>query len=244
MTHEPKQLLLAHRGYCAIAPENTRLSFDCALLFGFDGIELDVHLTLDGEVVVIHDETTDRTTLSSATIATSTLAQLQKLDYGAFFKQSVPFQTLMTLDDFLVAYLNVPSFQVINIEIKTDITHYHGIETKIHQIAAKYPQAYQKIIFSSFNFESLKILHQLDRRWKLGFLFWTKTQLQAVDPKQLQQICHYLHPWTDLYDQLRTEILALQKPICLWTIKSQKMFDKYRSDPYVVAQIANYQFRK
>ena len=162
MSH--KQLLLAHRGYCAIAPENSKLSFETAALYGFDGIELDVHLSQDGEVVIIHDETTDRTAHSHARIEHSTLAQLQKLDVGAFFKHSVPTQTIMTLKQFLDDYLDLPTFEVINIEIKTDITHYVGIEAKIHEIASQYPNAFNKIIFSSFNFESLKILHNIDSR--------------------------------------------------------------------------------
>lgn len=54
-------LLLAHRGCCALAPENSQLAFDLVSLFGFGGMELDVHQTADQQLVIIHDETTART---------------------------------------------------------------------------------------------------------------------------------------------------------------------------------------
>ena len=76
---------LAHRGASARAPENTLESFRLAMEAGAGGLELDVHMTLDGEIVVIHDPTVDRTTNGSGAVARMTLDEIQGLDAGYRF---------------------------------------------------------------------------------------------------------------------------------------------------------------
>lgn len=78
-------LLVGHRGACEVAPENTLVSFARALDDGADVIELDVRLTADGHVVVIHDETVDRTTNGQGRVAALTWDALRRLDAGAWF---------------------------------------------------------------------------------------------------------------------------------------------------------------
>ena len=80
-----KPLLIGHRGYSSIAPENTKLSFDAALLYKFDGLEIDVHQTKDNQIVVIHDETVDRTSNGSGSIKDMTLEELRKLNFASKF---------------------------------------------------------------------------------------------------------------------------------------------------------------
>jgi len=77
--------LVAHRGGARLAPENTLASFDGAAALGADVIELDVRLTTDGEVVVFHDETTERITGTPGAVAGRSLAQLRALDAGFAF---------------------------------------------------------------------------------------------------------------------------------------------------------------
>ncbi len=77
--------LIAHRGYSSEAPENTTEAFDLALKHGFNNFELDAQLTRDGEVVVIHDETVDRTTNGHGAVRDLTLAEIKSLDAGAWF---------------------------------------------------------------------------------------------------------------------------------------------------------------
>jgi glycerophosphoryl diester phosphodiesterase len=79
-------LVFAHRGGCALAPENTIAAFDRGVAVGADGVELDVHLSRDGTVVVHHDDTLDRTTSDSGPLAARTAAELSRIDAGhAFF---------------------------------------------------------------------------------------------------------------------------------------------------------------
>jgi glycerophosphoryl diester phosphodiesterase len=77
--------IVCHRGANAIAPENTLPAFECALAAGFNFIELDLHITADGEIVVIHDPMLERTTDGSGPVTKKTLAELRLLDAGAWF---------------------------------------------------------------------------------------------------------------------------------------------------------------
>ena len=94
MTHRPGHpymagapLLFAHRGGALLAPENTLEAFAEAVeRWGADVLEMDVHLTRDGELVVIHDATVDRTTDGSGPVRSFSLAALQELDAGARFR--------------------------------------------------------------------------------------------------------------------------------------------------------------
>ncbi len=80
-------LLVGHRGACAVAPENTMPSFERALQDGADIVEADVRLSADGEVMVFHDATVDRTTNGSGRVAEMTCAELQALDAGEWFDE-------------------------------------------------------------------------------------------------------------------------------------------------------------
>jgi glycerophosphoryl diester phosphodiesterase len=101
--------VFAHRGGCALGPENTITAFERGLAAGADGLEMDVHLSSDGVVVVHHDETLDRTTNGSGPIAARTAAELARLDAGD--NLGVP-----TLRDVLRRFPAVP----IIIELKVD----------------------------------------------------------------------------------------------------------------------------
>jgi glycerophosphoryl diester phosphodiesterase len=84
----PRPLVLAHRGGCALGPENTMLAFERGRAAGADGFEIDVRLAADGEVVVIHDATLDRTTDARGSVSSLTAAQLAKVDAAHWFDPS------------------------------------------------------------------------------------------------------------------------------------------------------------
>jgi len=83
----PRPLVIAHRGASGIAPENTLEAFDLAVALGADGVEFDVQLSADGYPVVIHDARVDRTTNGSGNVSRLPLAELQRLDAGAWFER-------------------------------------------------------------------------------------------------------------------------------------------------------------
>jgi glycerophosphoryl diester phosphodiesterase len=84
VTHE-RPLFFAHRGGSALAPENTLTAYENGLRYGADALELDVHYSRDGEIVVFHDDTLDRTTSGSGPLAALTLDELRHLDAGYHF---------------------------------------------------------------------------------------------------------------------------------------------------------------
>src|SRR5687767_9049384 len=107
--------VFAHRGGCALGPENTVAAFDLGVASGADGLELDVHLSADGVVVVCHDETLDRTTNISGPIARLTAAELARVDAGCRFSTANgewPFRDqgvgIPTLADVLRRYRDLP----------------------------------------------------------------------------------------------------------------------------------------
>ncbi|QDY88448.1 glycerophosphodiester phosphodiesterase family protein [Mycoplasma anserisalpingitidis] len=237
-----KQLILGHRGYSAVAPENTKLAFDAALMFGFDGVEMDVHQTKDGELVVIHDENTLRTAKEDFKILNTNYEKVENLDYSSFFKTPTPKQKLLTLKEFLDLYAYVETFKMINIEIKTDVIEYENIEQRINDLCLQYPNIEDKLVFSSFNFNSLRKLKKINPKWKLGFLFWKKSQIEEISKQEILDTVDYLHPWAKLYKRNKELISSFRLPLNIWTIKSKKEFKHFKEDKNVLSQISNYKF--
>jgi glycerophosphoryl diester phosphodiesterase len=100
----PTFMVIAHRGASSYAPENTLAAFDLALRMGVHHIELDVDLTSDGHIVVIHDDTVDRTTNGSGPVTSHTLAVLRGFDAGAWFGAKFAGERIPTLDEVFERY--------------------------------------------------------------------------------------------------------------------------------------------
>ncbi len=110
-----RPLIAAHRGFSAQYPENTMISFEAAVHTGAQMIELDVTLSKDGEIVVIHDSTVDRTSNGSGPVSCLTLKELKQLDAGSWFHARFSGEKLPILKEVLDAFRNRI---FINIEIK------------------------------------------------------------------------------------------------------------------------------
>ncbi|SVD04668.1 uncharacterized protein METZ01_LOCUS357522, partial [marine metagenome] len=103
---------IAHRGASSYAPENTFAAFDLALDMGVNDIELDVHFTKDNYIVVIHDDTVERTTNGVGYVSGLTLAQLKKLDAGSWFGKDFTEQRISTLTEILDRYQGQLNFHI------------------------------------------------------------------------------------------------------------------------------------
>lgn len=101
----------------AVYPENTLLSFEKAIALGVDGLELDVNVSRDGELIVMHDLTVDRTTNGTGLIRSLTVSELKALDAGASFDASFAGQQIPTLDEFCQLVRQYPDV-LLNVEIK------------------------------------------------------------------------------------------------------------------------------
>ena len=119
----------AHRGFSGKYPENTLLAFSKAIEEGVDGIENDVHLTKDGVLVVMHDELVDRTTNGKGYIKDKTYEELAQLDASYIFKEYGP-QKVPTLREYLELVKDTDI--ITNIELKTGVFEYTGIEQKVY----------------------------------------------------------------------------------------------------------------
>jgi glycerophosphoryl diester phosphodiesterase len=134
LTHDGP-LFSAHRGGSALAPENTLVAFEKGLSYGADALELDVHPTRDGEIVVFHDDTLDRTTDGSGRVSALTLDDLRQFDAAYRFTPdsgaTYPYRGQgVTIPTLAEVYARFPTTRV-NIEIKGDIP---GVEIQLWRV--------------------------------------------------------------------------------------------------------------
>jgi glycerophosphoryl diester phosphodiesterase len=166
--------IYGHRGSLGVMPENTLLGFRHALELGVDGIELDVQLTKDGEVVVIHDETIDRTTDGTGYLKDYTLKELKQFSAGAKFsnlkqyeKETWEKERIPTLAE--VMELIAPYQVELNIELKTNVFPYEGIEEKVRAIVDQFDYV-GKTIYSSFHLPSILKMKKIEPAAKIAWL--------------------------------------------------------------------------
>ena len=175
MNEEKKVKVWAHRGANEYAPENTLEAFEKAVQVGADGVELDVHQTVDNEIVVIHDDRLDRTSNGRGFVKDYTLKELREFDYarGSQFagKKHYDIPTLREVFELLK-----PTDLTINIELKTLVMRYIGIENRILKLADEFGMM-DRIWFSSFSRISIEKIHLLRPDAKVGFLYSEKSAL-------------------------------------------------------------------
>lgn len=159
--------LFAHRGYCGLYPENTMLAFTQAYEAQSDGIELDVQLTKDGEVVIIHDEKVDRTTDNKGFVVDYTYKDLLQLNAATLFPHTTPFAPIPRFEEYCEWVASTPL--ITNVELKTGIIYYPGLEQKVIDLIRKY-NLEEKVIVSSFNPLSLIETQRLDPTFPLALL--------------------------------------------------------------------------
>ncbi len=144
--------LFAHRGYSAKYPENTMVAFRAAMDYEVDGIELDVHMTKDGHIVVIHDEKVDRTTNGKGYVKDMTIEEIKALNAGSKFNPLFEGEKIPLLEE--VMQLLEPTNLKLNIELKSDVFSYYGMDMKVLKLVEKYNMQ-QRTIISSFDHETL-----------------------------------------------------------------------------------------
>ena len=152
-----KTLILAHRGASGYAPENTMEAFRLAVEMGADGIELDIHLTSDGQVVVCHDEKIDRTSNGQGEITSYTLEELRSMDFGYhFYNKERRGIKIPTLDE--VFELVAPTNMIVNVEIKSSDP---DIIPVCHVLVKRYGMQ-NRIIYSSFDHFQIERMKKYD----------------------------------------------------------------------------------
>ncbi len=162
-------LVVGHRGSSGTAPENTLASFREAIDAGVNMIELDVRMTRDYHLVVIHDRTVDRTTNGTGTVWSKTLQDLKLLDAGSWFSRDFKGEQIPTLREVMDA---LPPKVGLNIEVKTDgdPRRERALEESL-VLVLREQRMEGPCLVSSFDHRHLRRLHRLDPELALGALY-------------------------------------------------------------------------
>ncbi|SDW89823.1 glycerophosphoryl diester phosphodiesterase [Marininema mesophilum] len=175
-------LVIAHRGASGYAPEHTLPSYNLAKKMKADYLEVDLQRTKDNKLVIIHDETLDRTTTGTGRVKDHTLAEIKNLDAGSWFNNMYPKladrefakQKILTLDEILSYYGNGVKYYI---ETKAPEV-YPGMEKellamlKAHLLLDKKSLQKRQVIIQSFSADSLKKIHKMNPDIPLVQLLW------------------------------------------------------------------------
>jgi len=159
-------LIIAHRGDSANAPENTLAAFRLALENSADGIELDVMLSADRKLVVIHDDTLDRTTNGHGSVGSTPLAALRDLDAGNWFRPEFKGEPIPLLDE---VFAELGGKFLINVELKNYKTPKDHLPELVVALIKKHSLT-DTVVLSSFNGRNLPRAKALAPEIRTGLL--------------------------------------------------------------------------
>lgn len=179
--------IFAHRGYSSAFAENTMSAFIAAEKAGADGLELDVQLTKDGEVVVIHDEKLDRTTTGKGFVRNTTFKEIRKLNANKKGVNKEPIPSLVEVLEWMQS-----NQLVCNIELKNNLFPYEGMEEKVIQLIRRFNLS-NRIIISSFNHYSIVLSYRtapeietaplFNERIYMPWVYAQSIRAQGIHPK-------------------------------------------------------------
>jgi glycerophosphoryl diester phosphodiesterase len=223
LTDLPALAIIAHRGASAHAPENTLAAFELAAVQGADAVELDAKLSADGHVVVIHDQTVERTTNAQGRVTRMKLADLRSLDAGSFFSDQYNGEKIPTLDE---VFETIGKKLSINVELTNYATPGDALVEKVVELVKRHGLQ-KRVLFSSFLPHNLSkaasLLPEVPRgllAWKGWLGWWARSfgfafgeyqalhpHLSDVSPEQVQRVHRLkrrIHVWTvNLADDMR-----------------------------------------
>lgn len=230
-----KILIWAHRGASGVMPENTLAAFQKAIELGADGIELDIQLTRDGTIVVCHDETIDRTSNGTGFVKDYTLQQLRQFNFNKTHPE-VEHADIPTMEE--VFQLIEPTNLTINIELKTGVFDYKGMEEQICSMTHRFGME-DRVIYSSFNHYSIKRIQQIDPEAHTAFLY-SDGAINIPEYGSNNGI-EALHPWfVNLrYPNFMEKCRQRNLDVNVWTVDSEE-YARMCAEAGVHAIITNY----
>ena len=210
--------IVAHRGASGTRPENTLPSFAEAVRVDSDVIELDVHLSKDGHLIVMHDEDVERTTNGKGLIR-----EIKKLNAGSWFSSAYQNTKVPTLKEVLDLLVMRNFRGVLTIELKTDHYHYPEIEMKTATLMTSRAWPFTHW-YCSFNIKSLDIIHKLEPQTQLDLILSTsnKKVIEALDRSYIEGI----HPKMDWVLKNEASLADLPLAIRPWTIDEEALVKK------------------
>ncbi|KKD37153.1 MAG: glycerophosphodiester phosphodiesterase family protein [Limnoraphis robusta] len=172
--------IVAHRGFSAMAPENTLAAFSAAIEGGANSIEFDLQLSADGVPVIFHDETLDRITGTSGKVREKSLNELKQLNAGGWFAEQFVGENIPTLASALEIFKRVPNFLYFDVK-----PHCQWSETEVEGLIQQVKEAgiVEKCIMTAFNEDFLDQVRSCCPEMKLGYFL-----TEASDyPQQLHK---------------------------------------------------------
>lgn len=208
--------IIAHRGFSGLYPENTMLAFQKAVELGVDGIELDVHLSRDGEVVIAHDETLRRVAGMNQSIAELSARELAQVEvHGGemgLCERGVP-----TLRAYLAYIQDKAVFT--NIELKTGAIRYAGIEEKTMALIDEFGLR-SRVLFSSFNHRSLTEIHRIAP--EMGCACLVMCHLERAGAYARERGFSWVNPhYTFMNEETLAELNAEGVGAQVWTVDDE-----------------------
>lgn len=207
-------VIIAHRGASGLFPENTMEAFRAAYRQRADGIELDVQLSLDEEVVVIHDGRLERTTNGEGLVRSHTLYELQQLNAGEWLHPRFRHVRIPSLEE--VFEFVQPTQLMVILELKNFLTLQPNLEEKVLSLIEQF-QLEKRVIISSFNFNSLLHIKQLNPTIKTGLLYIGSLR----HPWQIAREFHteQIHaPQVEITPKLLKEARRINQEVYAWTV--------------------------
>ncbi|MCK6500310.1 MAG: hypothetical protein L6Q38_12625 [Nitrospira sp.] len=189
--HRP-WLRIAHRGASGEAPEHTRRAFLRALDHGVDMIELDVHLSRDGELIVIHDDVLERTTNGRGLVREHELPGLRALDVGAWFGPAFAGESILTLGEVVAL---VDGRARLNVELKSPRADWRGQALQLSDVLRR-ADIVGSTVVSCFDPEALAVLRDVEPAAQLGLL-WADADVEVAWDWARRLAAISFHPhWT------------------------------------------------
>ncbi len=219
---QKRPLCVAHRGGAAYAPENTISAFKNAIRMKADYMELDVHMSRDGHVVVIHDETLDRTTNGVGLVRDMSLAQLRELDAGSWFSKEFEGEKIPTLREALE--LARGRIGVV-IEIKNGPVFYEGIEEEVVKLVDELEMV-EDVIIISFDHASIRKAHRLNPDIAGGILFYGN--ILDVDRVARNSKAQFVCPgWKLLTPEMISDCHDRGLKLNTWTVNDEAVMTRF-----------------
>ncbi len=220
----PQFLRIAHRGASGHAPENTLAAFRLALELGTDALELDLHQTRDARIVVIHDDTLDRTTDGRGPVAERTWAEIQRLDAGAWFAARFRGERIPRLEE--VLELVAPTEVRLLIEIKSHGDAASAIATA--RQAAHWVEETGLGARATFLCFDARVLEALQGAQPAVQTCWLVKKVPARVVSRLKKIgALYLAPhWSGVTPQLVEKLHGAGFPLIIWTVDAPPMMKR------------------
>ena len=220
----PLPLVIAHRGDQSNAPENTIAAFTKALELGADGIELDVRLTRDNELVVFHDRCLERTSNGFGPVNHRTQQEVLAFDAGSWFSPEFYGEHPPTLDE---VFESLPADFLINVEMKVIMKGMRLIAHKTAEIVRRHAR-WDSTLVASFNPISLWELRTIEPKINRGYI-WSKNHPFPIRSRIFSPLVQadWYDPANDSYNtKLHRQFQAKGARVLAWDLDFDRDFEK------------------